>query len=281
MSVLLLKLALAPALIGAVSLAGRRWGPAVSGWLVGLPLTSGPVALLLALDQSPSFAARASGGILAGGISIAVFCLTYSWLAVHRDWRVALVGSWLAFLGCTAALQEVSQEVSVPLVPLFAAVVAAQALALALLPRAVAPAHAAATAHAASAWWDIPARMLVATVFVYLLTEFAPALGPQLSGLLAPFPIYTAILAVFTHRLEGPAAAAHLMRGVVLGLFAFSVFFLLVALLLEPGGAALAFVVASLVALGIQGATLWLLRRSQRQPRMRETAATGSVTAVE
>jgi len=38
------KLLLTPALLGLVSLAGRRWGPAVSGWLVGLPLTSGPVA---------------------------------------------------------------------------------------------------------------------------------------------------------------------------------------------------------------------------------------------
>lgn len=50
MESLALKLVLAPALIGAASLAGRRWGPAVSGWLVGLPLTSGPIAFFLRLD---------------------------------------------------------------------------------------------------------------------------------------------------------------------------------------------------------------------------------------
>ena len=47
---LALKLIFVPALIGGVSLAGRKWGPAVSGWLAGFPFTSGPVALILALD---------------------------------------------------------------------------------------------------------------------------------------------------------------------------------------------------------------------------------------
>jgi hypothetical protein len=274
MSITILKLVLAPALIGGVSLAGRRWGPSVSGWLVGLPLTSGPVAFLLALDQGPGFAVRASRGILAGGISIAVFCLIYSWSAVRANWQLALVGSWVAFLGCTAALQEVS----LPTLALFGAVVAAQLLALALLPR-----RRGARALAALPWWDLPGRMAVATAFVYLLTEFAPRLGPQLSGLLAPFPIFTAVLAVFTQRLDGPAAAVQLLRGAVLGLFAFTAFFLLVALLLVPDGVVVAFVAASLVALGIQGTTLAVLRRVQRQPATPEMpggAAAESATAT-
>jgi hypothetical protein len=53
---LVLKLVLTPLLIGAASLAGRRWGPAIAGWLVGLPLTSAPVALFLALDLGIGFA---------------------------------------------------------------------------------------------------------------------------------------------------------------------------------------------------------------------------------
>ena len=34
MNILVLKLILAPVIIGSASLAGRRWGAAVSGWLV-------------------------------------------------------------------------------------------------------------------------------------------------------------------------------------------------------------------------------------------------------
>ena len=35
---LILKVVVTPILIAAASLAGRRWGQSVSGWLVGLPL---------------------------------------------------------------------------------------------------------------------------------------------------------------------------------------------------------------------------------------------------
>ena len=54
------KLLLTPLLIGAVSLAGRRWGPSVSGWLVGLPLSSGPVVFFFALEQGNRFASTAA-----------------------------------------------------------------------------------------------------------------------------------------------------------------------------------------------------------------------------
>src|SRR4029453_17240063 len=59
---LALKLVLTPALIGAVSLAGRRWGPGVSGWLVGVPPPSGPVAFFSALDHGGGVAAAGARG---------------------------------------------------------------------------------------------------------------------------------------------------------------------------------------------------------------------------
>ena len=56
MALLLLKLTLTPLLIGGASLAARRWGPSIGGWIVALPLTSGPVALYLAIDQGTAYA---------------------------------------------------------------------------------------------------------------------------------------------------------------------------------------------------------------------------------
>jgi hypothetical protein len=47
----------------------------------------------------------------------------------------------------------------------------------------------------------------------------------------------------------------------VLGLFAFTAFFLVLASMLPPAGIAGAFTAATGVALGLQGASLWLLRR--------------------
>jgi len=67
-----------PLLIGGASLAGRRWGHHIGGWLVAFPLTSGPVAFFLATDQGTDFAAQAAVGMLAGTISQVAFALAYT-----------------------------------------------------------------------------------------------------------------------------------------------------------------------------------------------------------
>ncbi len=44
-----LRLFMTPLLIATVTLIGRRWGPGVSGRLIGFPLTSGPVLVMVSL----------------------------------------------------------------------------------------------------------------------------------------------------------------------------------------------------------------------------------------
>ena len=83
---LVLKLVLTPALIGAVSIAGRRWGPGVSGWLVGFPLTSGPIAFILALEHGVEFAAAAAAGSMAGASAQSAFCVAYGRSAGRWHW---------------------------------------------------------------------------------------------------------------------------------------------------------------------------------------------------
>jgi hypothetical protein len=251
-SLFLFKLIVTPLLIGGVSLAGQRWGPTIGGLLVGLPLTSGPVAFFLALAHGNVFAASASIGILAGGTSVVVFCLAYSWLVFWLAEPVALVAGWAIFFGSTWLLQDVT----LPPISLFVAVAVLNLVMLLLLPRGEA-----ATPKVTAPRWEIPARMVLATVFVLVLTGVAASLGPRLSGLLAPFPIFISTLGAFTHQYGGPTAVAHLIRGVAIGLFGFTLFFLVVSLLLVPAGLALAFIAASLVTLATQGAALWLMGR--------------------
>jgi hypothetical protein len=252
---LILKLVLTPALVGAASLAGRRWGSAVSGWFVGLPLTSGPITFFLALNHGAAFAAAAAVGTLAGAISQAAFCLAYGWIAFRYSWPLTVAASCLAFAASTAALQHLV----LPLVSLFLTVIAALVVALRLMPGR---AKASSAAVGPLPRWDIPARMVVATAFVLLLTGMAPILGPGLTGLLAPFPLYAAILAIFAHYLEGPAPAAGVLRGLLLGLFAFAGFFLVLAALIERAGIAPAFAAAIAVAFALQAGSLWTLRRA-------------------
>ena len=127
---LALKLVLTPTLIGAVSLAGRRWGPGVSGWLVGFPLTSGPVAFFLALDHGLAFAAAAAVGSMTGAAAQAVFCVIYGRLARGRHWAAALVGGSLGFAAATIVLQLIT----LGRIPLLALVITTLAAALCLMP---------------------------------------------------------------------------------------------------------------------------------------------------
>ena len=238
---LALKLVLTPMLIGAVSLAGRRWGPSVSGWLVGFPLTSGPVAFFLALDHGLTFAAGAAAGSMTGAAAQAVFCVLYGRRAHAPHWAEPLAAGSLGFAVASVALQVVS----LTLVPLLALVVGTLFVALRFMPRD--------SRHPRPARrpaWDIPARIVVTTAIVLVLT-----------GLLATYPLYGAILSGFAHHLEGPGPAVRVLRGLLLGLFAFAGFFFVLALSIERAGIVPAFVAAAVTALVLQAAALWVMRR--------------------
>ena len=242
---LALKLALTPVLIAAASLAGRRWGQAVGGWLVGLPLTSGPVALFLALDQGVGFAAAVAFGSLAGALAEAAFCVAYAWSA-RRGWPVALAAASTAFAVVAVGLQRLAW-------PLL--VVAGVAVVTLLAALRLMPPRAGTGASMAPPPWDLPARMIVTTALVVALTELAPVLGPRLSGVLATFPVYAAILTVFAHR-AGAAPAVEVLRGLLLGLFSFAGFFLVLGGAIERLGVAGGFVAATAAALAIQAGSL-------------------------
>jgi hypothetical protein len=257
-----LKLILTPCLIGLVSLAGRKWGPSVSGWLTGLPLTSGPIALYLALERGPDFAAGAASGTLAGLISVAIFCLIYYELSFKLNWAGCLLIGWAGYFGATFIFQEISP----PLLVTYLAVIATLALASRIMSAGKNRAGIAQAARGIVApRYDLAFRMLLATAFVVGLTASADFLGARLSGLLSPFPIFASILAAFTHHLQGPQSTRRYLQGTIIGAFTFATFFVCFGGLVEPDGPTIAFGGALLVALLAQGGTIWLVRYSHRR----------------
>ncbi len=249
--ILALKLVLTPLLIASVSLAGRRWGPTVSGLMMGLPLTSGPISFILARQYGTAFAAQAAVGTILGQASVCIFALVYSRMAQRAKWpasaAVAIGTFWIATLAWN--------RLAPPLLPAFAILLGTIATVLLLMPRR------AATVEAANlTTWDLPARMVVATLFVLTLTTAAGALGPQLSGLLSPFPVFGVVLAAFTQRSQGPGAAANLLRGVVLGSWAFGSFFLVVGGLLPVIGVGWTYALATVTALAADGLSFYVSR---------------------
>src|SRR5579859_5746410 len=101
---LALKLALVPAFLAALTVAGRVWGPSVAGWLAGLPVVSGPIVLLLALERGPAFAAQASAASIAAIAASEAFNFAYAWTCRRAAWPLALTAGMLGWVGVAMLL---------------------------------------------------------------------------------------------------------------------------------------------------------------------------------
>lgn len=265
---LALKLSITPVLILLASLAGRRLGGAVGGWIVGLPLTSGPVALFLALDQGPAFAQQAAAGTLTGTAAQAFFGLAYFLASTRMGWQLSYCAASATFLAVAASLQVLA----LPHIALFAIAVAALSAALYLM-----PSQGPRQRLGALPAWDLPARMALATTLVVSVTAAATALGPRLSGLAATFPIFATVLTVFAHRVQGGGAAREVLRGLILGLYAFASFFIVLSALLTRTSIAASFAGACLAAMFVQGVTFRLMRRGSPRDQGGKPQVTASV----
>jgi hypothetical protein len=251
--VILFKIILAPVLIALVSLAGRKWGPGVSGWLLGIPVNTGPILLFFALEQGREFTASASLGALLGVLAWAAFTLTYAWCCLRFPWWLCTIIGWTA-CGIAAWVLDL---LNINLFWAFILVCGTLAATARFFPKP--PAQTVAVAHSP---YEIWLRMMTATVFIFVLTGIARPLGPRASGILSAFPAFTTILAVFNHRLHA-SAAVRVLKGISAGLYTAATFFLIIAVTIVRLGTTTAFVLAIVAGLFMQAASLVFVRRMQ------------------
>ncbi|HWX44548.1 MAG TPA: hypothetical protein VNY52_04410 [Solirubrobacteraceae bacterium] len=255
MTLLAIKALLAPTFVVGASLAARRYGPRVGGLVGGLPVVAGPILLVYALEHGRSFAGHAAGGTLLGLVSLTGFVVVYGRLAGRARWPAAMLAGWGAFAVGTLLFSALTVPAGLAL----ALACAGFALGLALLPRPAGEPRTPAPPPA----WDLPLRAGCALALVAALTTAAGWLGPQLSGLLAPFPVITTVLATFTHAQRGAQDTVRLLRGMLTGFVAFALFCFTLAVSLRTLGAAAGFALATAVALLTQGV---LIARAGREP---------------
>lgn len=250
---LLLKLFLAPALIGGVTLAGRRWGPTVAGWLSAFPIVAGPVLLTMTVEQGPAFAASAAQGTLSAVLAVLAFSVAYA----HVAMRGGIAPSMLAALAVYGVAVAGLNTLRLPVPVCFALVLAALWITPALFPKTAAPAPAGKPANGG----DLPWRMAAAAALVLTVSYGAAAMGPRLSGIFAMFPTMSTVLVGFSHARQGNAFAIALLRGMVPGYYSFAVFCLVLSLQLQAGTELQAFGTAFACALAVQFATRSLITR--------------------
>lgn len=254
LQLLAFKLVLTPLLVGATSVMARRSGPLAAGLLVGLPLTSGPVSVFLALEQGPTFAAEAALGTLAGVAAVAAFAWAYGRLALRRGVTLSLAAAIAAYalVGLALTLRPwpaawiVSAGVALP-------------IALFLLPKVTI-----ARQRADHAWWEIPLRIVAATTIVIGLTATADALGPTMTGVLSPFPVFATVIGARLHHLHGGGDAIAFLRGVLRSLFSFVAFFLVVAAFVDAQPLLVAYAAGIVAAVAVQAAAWFLSARFGR-----------------
>jgi hypothetical protein len=249
---LVLTLLVAPALVGAATIAARRWGQRVGGLVSAFPAIAFAVLLIDAHEHGAEFAARAASSTLLGLVTLSAFVVVFGRAAGRAGWGASLLAGWVTVGAVAAGIGGVRFGPAASLAIAIASLTAAYFA----LPRT--------NTHAPpplSLRYELLLRMAATAGLVAALSAAAAELGPHVGGILTALPVLASILAVFTLVQHGAPALQDLLRGMVAGMAAFVVFCALVAALVQPAGIAMAFGAAVVGALAAQATAAWSTAR--------------------
>jgi hypothetical protein len=239
----LIRVLLAPLAVVAGTLAQRRFGYAVSGLILGLPLTSLPLLWLVALQHGTAFASSMTGALLVGSIAEAVVLWLYARLTIHLSPSLALLGALGAFALAAEAVNLLR------LSALLAGLITALGFAAALRWWPVTT-NSNASSEGRSRLW---LRVTMSAVFTIVIVALAGRLGPVLAGLIDALPALSLMMAFTTHQDHGSGASSRFLHGVTRGSFSYLAAMVVLAELLRTGNLLLAFAAALMAALVVQG----------------------------
>jgi hypothetical protein len=239
----LFRILLAPLAVIAGSLAQRRFGHAVSGLIIGLPLASLPLLWLVALQHGTAFTSSMTGALLVGSIAEAVVLWLYARLTIHLSPSLALIGALGAFALAAEAVSLLK------LSALLAGLLTAIGFAVALRWWPATSAISNSTKGRSRLWL----RAVLSAVFTLVLVSLAGRLGPVLAGLVDALPAMSLMMAFMTHQDHGSGASSRFLHGVTRGSFSYLAAMLVLAELLHTGNLLLAFSAALVAALVVQG----------------------------
>jgi hypothetical protein len=257
---LALKLVLVPVLVLGASVTERRWGPRAAALLTSLPVISGPLLFFFAIEQGEAFAAQAAQTVLVTAVAVAAAAVAYAWLSVRLPWWASLGGSAITFGTLVGLLERVDWSLAAALV------VAVMTVGLA---RAMLPVRSRPLPVRPRPVGDLALRAGCAVILVVGATALAARLGPQVSGVLAAFPVALFIVLAFAHVQQGRAAVITFIGSFILGMWSSVAFSSTIAFALGPLGTVCAFPLATGLAVLVQATVLWVLLEHSRwaEPR--------------
>ncbi|WP_131108326.1 hypothetical protein [Pseudomonas sp. Sample_10] len=246
---LMLKLLVIPGFLLLISLAGKRWGPSVAGWLSGLPVVVGPILFFLALEQGEAFAAQSAMAALSAMFAMIAFCVTYAQVCQRTGWPLALTFSLIMWAVIAVVLSLIPPSLLLSVLAAATALLVAPYLFPSVQPILTGPAPKSD---------KLLLRMVAGALLTLAVTWLASTVGDRWSGLLAVFPVLGSVMAVFSQQTRGPAFTAVLLQATATGMYSFSAFCLVVTLTLPTMGL-MGFVVGVAVSVAMLGVTRRLL----------------------
>jgi hypothetical protein len=252
---LALRMAITAAFVVTASIITERSGPVIGALVATLPISAGPSYVFLALDHDAAFVAQGALASLPVNAATIVLGLTYVVLAQRNNLVVSCgvaVAVWIVLasiirlfdwtLLAGLAVNAVTFGICIPLLARY------RHVKMPLVARR---------------WYDIPLRASLVATLVAIVVSTSGWVGPNVSGIIALYPIvFTSMMLILHPRIGGPPTAAVLANAAwgLLG-FGMAIAVLHVAVLQFGSAIGLSLALATCVGWNL---TLWWLGRRRR-----------------
>jgi uncharacterized membrane protein (GlpM family) len=226
---LVARVALIAMFVILVAALAERLGPFLGGMVASLPLYTGPVYFMLALEHDADYIGAAVVGSLAICGAAPVFCLAYCVVAHRFSAPVCLAISIAAWGACAAIVRSHTWTLVEAL--LFVTPIYFVSVALARgFTRGVA------LRKAERKWMDLPLRAGLVAITAGAIIWASSMMPPQLTGIFSVLPVIMSSLMMILHPRIGGAATAALFAHTLGGLVGMVAAFTLVGLIIHRVG---------------------------------------------
>lgn len=256
-TLLALKLPLIGLAVWAASLASRRWGHRVGGWLAGMPVIVAPITALLLVDLGPERVRQAALATLVCQPALIVFLLVFAHSARWHRWGLSLALALGAYVTMALALSGLARPEWVTVI----LGLLSPELGRRLMPALGTHGDAPVPLPRSELLWRVAVAMGVAAAVL----GGASQLPPLWAGVLMAAPIAGAVLPCFTLPRHGAEATVRMLSGFTRGQRGFVAFFVVLLVVLPGVHPALAWMLALGVAAA--AASAGSFRRASMAPR--------------
>jgi hypothetical protein len=203
---LALRMAVTAAFVVSASIITERSGPVIGALVATLPISAGPSYVFLAIDHDAAFIAEGALASLPINAATIFLGLTYVVLAQRHNAIVSWGGGAVVWF----TLAALSRTVHWTLAGGVAVNLVAFAICIPLLSRFRHVRMPLITRR----WFDIPLRAALVATLVATVVTLSGWVGPQISGMIALFPVvFSSMMLILHPRIGGPATAAVIANG--------------------------------------------------------------------